>query len=76
MRVALGLAWLVAGTADYLQASPGIQELKAVACAQEHVTDKMSGGGYELMYGTFLWPLRQLAAPKILEIGLGCNQGL
>ena len=30
---------------------------------------------YSMMYGLFLWPLRELSSGKLLEIGLGCDQG-
>ena len=38
------------------------------------VSDKFSEGGYQLMYGIFLAPLRMRTYPvKLLEIGLGCD---
>ena len=49
-------------------------ELKALACRQPRVSDKFNDHNYELMYGMFLMPLRFVRpAPKVLEIGLGCN---
>lgn len=61
--------------ANFEKAVPAIGEIKKLACAQQPTTDKMSGGGYELMYGMFLMPLRNLdKTPKVLEIGLGCDQ--
>ena len=51
----------------------GVTEMLAAHCAMEEPrSDKTAL--YSMMYGTFLWPLRQLPSGKLLEIGLGCDQ--
>lgn len=48
-------------------------ELVHIAKEFDPVTDKVTSHQYQLMYGTFLMPLRHRGAIKLLEIGLGCN---
>ena len=67
--------WLVlVALANYETTLPGIGELWKTACAEKATPAGINGGGYELMYGIFLMPLRALgSAARILEIGLGCD---
>ena len=59
---------------DYETAFPGVGEIWRSACSQEHPPAGFDGGGYELMYGIFLLPLRALGSRmRLLEIGLGCD---
>ncbi len=53
--------------------APDVASLKSLACSMYPPSDKFNGNGYELMYGTMLMPLAQLAKPRIFEIGLGCD---
>ena len=68
--LALGqLAW-----ASYEDAFPGIGQIWGSACGQKNPPAGFNGGGYELMYGIFLMPLKALGSRiRILEIGLGCD---
>ena len=64
----------VAHLAHFLDASPGVLEIKESACQQPQPSNKFDGSGYEMMYGLFLMPLVRRAQPlKVLEIGLGCD---
>ena len=59
---------------SYEVAHPGINEIWSAACALKQPPSGFDGGGYELMYGLFMMPLRALgSAVRILEIGLGCE---
>ena len=52
---------------------PGVREMLGAHCEMEEPrSDKTNL--YSLMYGLFLWPLRELPSGKLLEIGLGCDQ--
>lgn len=55
-------------------ATEGISQFKQAAHALTPTTDKVTTHSYQTMYGIFLMPLRS-TAPKMLEIGLGCNMG-
>ena len=37
------------------------------------LSNRFNGNGYEMMYGLFLEPLKRMNAPRVLEIGLGCD---
>ena len=43
--------------------APDVASLKSLACSMYPPSDKFNGNGYELMYGTMLMPLAQLAKP-------------
>jgi hypothetical protein len=63
------LAW-----ASYEEAFPGIDQIWGSACGQKNPPAGFNGGGYELLYGIFLMPLRALGSRlRLLEIGLGCD---
>jgi len=51
-----------------------IEKVAQTAKAQTRCTDKICHHSYQTMYGTHLVPLMQAAsAPKLFEIGLGCD---
>eukprot|EP00667_Euglena_gracilis_P008421 EG_transcript_8536 len=53
--------------------APEAEELRRLAFVLQPVTDKVDSHVYHLMYGIFLYPLRNVVPLKFFEIGLGCN---
>ena len=71
----LGILVLAApASGNYEKVFTGIDEIWKSACSQKTPPAGFDGGGYELMYGMFLMPLRALGSKlRLLEIGLGCD---
>lgn len=55
-------------------AAAAVGVMRSIGCGDaERRSDKVEESGYQLMYGMHLMPLADAPAPKLLEIGLGCN---
>ena len=55
-------------------AAAAVGVMRSIGCGDaERRSDKVDESGYQLMYGMHLMPLADAPAPKLLEIGLGCN---
>mmetsp|Transcript_43571 Transcript_43571/g.125769 ORF Transcript_43571/g.125769 Transcript_43571/m.125769 type:complete len:294 (-) Transcript_43571:60-941(-) len=53
-----------------------VDTFRTLAAGLTPTTDKVTSHSYQTMYGMFLAPLAKAPVPpKVLEIGLGCNDG-